>query len=63
VLAYLADKGWDAEILVVNDGSHDNTAEIIRGFTERNPGCSCWRTPATAALRIQRAKRHAARAG
>jgi glycosyltransferase involved in cell wall biosynthesis len=45
VLAYVADKGWNAEILVVNDGSHDNTAEIIRGFTERNPGVQLLENP------------------
>ncbi|HXP15886.1 MAG TPA: dolichyl-phosphate beta-glucosyltransferase [Terriglobales bacterium] len=37
VLAYVAERGWDAEILVVNDGSRDDTVEIIRGFAERNP--------------------------
>jgi len=37
VLAYIAEQGWEAEVIVVNDGSRDNTAEIIRGFAERNP--------------------------
>jgi len=37
VLAYVAERGWDAEVIAVNDGSRDNTAEIIRGFAERNP--------------------------
>jgi dolichyl-phosphate beta-glucosyltransferase len=37
VLAYLAEQGWDAEVIVVNDGSRDNTAEIIRGYAEKNP--------------------------
>ena len=37
VLAYMADRGWSAEVIVVNDGSHDNTAEIVHGFAERNP--------------------------
>jgi len=36
VLAHVAKEGWDAEILLVNDGSRDNTVEIIRGFAERN---------------------------
>ncbi|MBV9480129.1 MAG: glycosyltransferase family 2 protein [Acidobacteria bacterium] len=37
VLAYLAHGGWDAEVIVVNDGSRDRTAQIIRGYAGRNP--------------------------
>ena len=37
VLAYMAERGWDGEVIAVNDGSRDNTAEIIGGFAERNP--------------------------
>jgi glycosyltransferase involved in cell wall biosynthesis len=37
VLAFARDNGWDAEILVVNDGSHDGTPEIVRNY-ERNTG-------------------------
>ena len=37
VLAYVAERGWDAEVIAVNDGSRDNTAEIIRGFADKNP--------------------------
>lgn len=36
VLAYLQVRGWDAEVIVVNDGSRDNTADIIRGFAEKD---------------------------
>ena len=37
VLAYVRQQGWDAEVIVVNDGSRDNTAQIVRMFAEKNP--------------------------
>jgi dolichyl-phosphate beta-glucosyltransferase len=37
VLAHIAARAWDAEVIVVNDGSRDNTVEIIRRFSEANP--------------------------
>jgi len=36
VLAYIAQRGWNAEVIVVNDGSRDSTVEIVR-CAERNP--------------------------
>lgn len=32
VLAYIAEQKWTAEVVVVNDGSKDNTADIVRGY-------------------------------
>src|SRR6478672_10781824 len=37
VLAYTAERSWDAEIIVVNDSSRDNTADIVRSYMGRNP--------------------------
>ena len=37
VLAYIAKMGWAAEVIVVNDGSRDSTAEIVRDWMRRNP--------------------------
>ena len=36
VLAYVHQQGWDAEVIVVNDGSGDNTAEIVREFAAKD---------------------------
>ncbi len=35
IVAFLAEQKLSAEVLVVNDGSRDDTAEIIRQFSER----------------------------
>lgn len=37
VLACIADRKWDAEVLVVNDGSSDNTAAIVQDWTRTHP--------------------------
>lgn len=37
VLTYVRARGWDAEVIVVNDGSRDNTVEIVREFAEKEP--------------------------
>lgn len=46
ILRYSAEQNWDAEILVVDDGSRDDTAEVIREYARahsqirllQNPG-------------------------
>jgi dolichyl-phosphate beta-glucosyltransferase len=37
VLAYAARQEWDAEVIVVNDSSRDNTADIVRSYAAKNP--------------------------
>lgn len=37
VLAYVHSRGWNAEVIVVNDGSRDDTEAIARGFAARDP--------------------------
>jgi dolichyl-phosphate beta-glucosyltransferase len=36
ILAFSRENQWDAEIIVVNDGSSDNTAEIVTSYMQRN---------------------------
>jgi dolichyl-phosphate beta-glucosyltransferase len=37
VLGYVREQRWDAEVIVVNDGSRDNTAKLVRQFAEKDP--------------------------
>ncbi len=37
VLAFVAAQRWQAEIVIVNDGSRDDTVEIVRGYMLRFP--------------------------
>jgi glycosyltransferase involved in cell wall biosynthesis len=37
VLAYIEEQKWDAEVLVVNDGSRDQTPAIVREYAARHP--------------------------
>src|SRR5450755_3156792 len=37
VMSCIAERGWDAEVLVVDDGSVDNTAAIVERWMSENP--------------------------
>lgn len=37
ILAFVAEKRWHAEVMVVNDGSTDSTADIVRSYSQKNP--------------------------
>ncbi|HTR65406.1 MAG TPA: dolichyl-phosphate beta-glucosyltransferase [Terriglobales bacterium] len=45
VLAYAGRQGWNAEVLVVDDGSRDETAEIVTQFAARHPMVRLVRNP------------------
>jgi dolichyl-phosphate beta-glucosyltransferase len=45
VLAYVAERGRDAEVIVVNDGSRDNTVEVVRGYIDRHPALRLLENP------------------
>jgi len=45
VLRYVSGEGWDAEIIVVNDGSRDNTADLVRQYSNDNPGLRLLENP------------------
>src|SRR5947209_16790561 len=37
VLGYVSRQGWDAEIIVVNDGSRDQTPDLVRARSQEHP--------------------------
>lgn len=37
ILAYVAEQGWEAEVVVVNDGSRDATGELASEYAAKHP--------------------------
>lgn len=37
ILSYIAESRWSAEMIVVNDGSRDNTSQVVQEYSRRNP--------------------------
>ena len=37
ILAHLRQESWSAEVVVVDDGSRDDTFQIVSGFASGNP--------------------------
>lgn len=45
VLAHVRERNWNAEVLVVNDGSRDHTAEIVRHYAARHANLALVENP------------------
>lgn len=37
VSSFVRQQGWDAEVIVIDDGSRDNTAQIVQSFAAKDP--------------------------
>src|SRR5437763_14521189 len=37
IISYVSQQSWQVELIVVNDGSNDNTVEVVNSFKPRAP--------------------------
>lgn len=45
VLGYVSGEHWDAEVVVVDDGSSDRTADLVRRYAQAHPGVRLLENP------------------
>ena len=45
ILRHIADQNWSAEVIVVDDGSRDDTANIVREYARSHPGVRLVQNP------------------
>lgn len=45
VLAYIGQRRWNAEVIVVDDGSRDDTPAIVQGYAQRHPAVRLLQNP------------------
>jgi dolichyl-phosphate beta-glucosyltransferase len=45
ILAHIGERGWNAEVLIVNDGSSDDTAQIVQQYASQHPALRLLENP------------------
>lgn len=45
VIAHIGERGWNAEVLIVNDGSSDDTAQIVQQYASQHPALRLLENP------------------